>query len=115
VSDTPLYDETLSDLLLRARTEAQVRIAEAQTWAKREVEAAQQRADRVEQDYLAHRALLTEEINERVRATRVESNQEPETERTEHDAPPIPSMEELLQPSPGITRFLDSLLGAPER
>lgn len=115
MSDTPLYDETLSDLLLRVRTEAQLRLAEVETWAKQEVEAAQQRADRVERDYLARRALLTQEINEQVRASRVESDREPETERTEHDAPPVPSMKELLQPSPGITRFLDSLLGAPER
>jgi hypothetical protein len=126
VSDTPLYDATLSDLLLRARTEAQERVAEAQTWAHRQAEAAQKRADEVERDYHLKRAQLTQEIEERVRAALVETapplpalrldlDEEFEPERTEQDAPPIPSMEELLRPTPGITRFLDSLLGAPER
>ena len=129
MTDTPLYDATLSDLLLRARTEAQERIAEAQTWAHRQAEAAQQRADEVARDYHLKRAQLTQEIEERVRATLVETapplrplrveldaaEPEVELERTEQDAPPIPSMAELLRPSPGITRFLDSLLGSPER
>jgi hypothetical protein len=124
VSDTPLYDATLSDQLLRARTEAQARVAEAQTWAHRQAQAAQQRADQVERDYLEKRAQLTREIEERVRATlvetapplpalRVDVEDEPAPEPTEQDAPPIPSMADLLRPSPGVTRFLDALLGAP--
>lgn len=131
MSNTPLYDATLSDQLLRARVEAQAKVAEAQSWAHRQAEAAQKRADQVEREYHLKRALLTQEIEERVRATLVETapplpalrveldeeshDEQAQPERTEQDAPPIPTMEELLRPTPGVTRFLDSLLGAPER
>jgi hypothetical protein len=126
VSDTPLYDATLSDHLTRTRNEAQALVAEAQTWALRQAEAAHQRADAAEREFALRTAQLAQQIEERVRATlvetapplrplRVDLDEEPALEPTELDAPPIPSMEDLLRPSPGVTRFLDALLGAPER
>lgn len=130
MTDTPLYDATLSDQLLRARLEAQAQVSEARSWALKQAASAQLRADEAKRDYDLKRAELTAQIEERSRATLVHvAPPQPEQcldlavepgagheapERTELDAPPIPSMAELLLPTPGITRFLDALLGAPE-
>lgn len=112
--DTPLYDATLSDVLQRARLR---------------VEQAERRADLAEREARVRQALVADEVEERVRTAladaapplpplRTEQDEpadEPLSEAGEREAPPVPSMAELLRPTPGVTRFLDSLLGAPER
>ncbi len=91
MTDTPLFDATLSDHLLRTRREAEARIAEVEREAAARVAAAELRASQAE-----HRQAVWAE---------------PEEAPVERDAPPVPSMEELMRPMPGINRFLDSLLG----
>ncbi|MFN2539437.1 MAG: hypothetical protein ABR549_14980 [Mycobacteriales bacterium] len=87
MSDTPLYQQTLSDLLQAGRSgveRAQAKAAEKQFRAEHAVP-----QDRVRSDSLAGPA-------------------EPEVEP---EVPPVPSMSELMTPTPGVTRFLDALLG----
>ncbi|MCW2599395.1 MAG: hypothetical protein JWM02_1224 [Frankiales bacterium] len=110
MSDTPLYAATLSDLLLRARREADRRVA-----------LAEKRADLADREARVRRALVEDTVEEQVRAAlvlgapplptlRAVVDEEP----TEREAPPVPSMEELLRPTPGVTRFLDALLGVQD-
>lgn len=131
MSDTPLYDATLSDLLRDARrsvelAELRVRAAEerarqAQHEAARVVAEAHARADRAVREERFRRTLLVEEAEERVRRELADvpalpSLREPveAAEAPEAETPPVPSMIDLLQPSPGVTRFLDALLGPSE-
>jgi hypothetical protein len=122
VSDTPVFDQTLSDVLLRARREveaAQARCAEAE-----------QRAAHAERAARVRRALVSDEVEERVRAGLAHAapplpDLQPPGERSrdespdDHDelddltTPTVPSMAELLRSSAGGDRFFDSLLGAP--
>jgi hypothetical protein len=110
VSDTPLYDATLSDLLQQARREADRRVA-----------LAEERATTAEREARVRRALEAREIEERVRVALASDapplpalRTYPAEEPLDREAPPVPSMDELLRPTPGVTRFLDSLVGGPE-
>ena len=119
VSNSPvMYDETLSDVLQRART----RVAEVERRADERVALAEERAVNVEREAQARQAHVEREVEEQVRAAlalsapplqalRVDLDEEP----FEREAPPVPSMAELLRPTPGVTRFLDSLYGEPDR
>jgi hypothetical protein len=147
VTDSPLFEQTLSDLLLgarngvaraearaalsarraaeqadEARQQARVEVARAQHQAARTVAEAHARADHAVRQERLRRALLIEEAEERVRQALVAVPPLPALtgrlaqvdgplEEEEPEAPPVPSMAELLKPSPGVTRFLDSLLG----
>ena len=136
MSDTPLYDATLSDLLLRARRDverargqaqqaqesARAEIMRAQEAAARRVAEAHARADAAVRQERVRRALLAEEAEERVRQSLADVPPLPPLSapadlplgtaaEEEPVAPPVPSMQELLAPSPGVTRFLDALLG----
>jgi hypothetical protein len=92
-----LYDETLSDLLLRSRREAEAAVAAA-------LVAAEQRADEAER-----RAALAER-EARVRTALLADEPEPPADPGPV-APPLPSAQELFRTNPGVGRFLDSLLG----
>jgi hypothetical protein len=119
MTSTPLYDATLGEVLQRARE----RVAQVEQDAAARVAQAEQRALNAERQARVRQALVAEEVEERVRAALAldapplpalqADGDEPEPE--EREAPPVPSMEELMRPTPGITRFLDALLGAPER
>jgi hypothetical protein len=159
VTDAPLFEQTLSDLLLGARKGVQRAEARAALAARRAAEQADEvrqqarveviRAERraaesvlrAQQDASAQvaearrdaeqlvrqerirRALLAEQVEEQVRSTlvavpplppltgRVGEPVDGPEEEIEPEAPPVPSMAELLKPSPGVTRFLDALLG----
>lgn len=116
--DTPLYGETLADLLQRARLRAERAEARA--------DQAERRAELAERQARVRQALVADEVEERVRTgladaapplpvLRTEQDEpadEPLADAAEREAPPVPSMAELLRPSPGVTRFLDSLLGS---
>lgn len=133
LTDTPLYGATLSDLLQRARDEAELvraRCALAERAAGERIAEAECRAEVAERAAQAGRALLAEQVEERVRAALAldapplpvlaDDVEEPGHfldgfELPERVAPPVPSMAELLQSSPGVGRFLDAMLGAPER
>ena len=122
MTDTPLFDQTLSDLLLVARQQAQKEVFRHQHIAARQVAEAHARADRLVREERLRRLFLAEEAEERVRASlvavpplpplvgRVASADGP-AEEVERDAPPVPPMAELMRPTPGVTRFLDALLG----
>jgi hypothetical protein len=134
VSETPLYDQTLSDALLRARREgelARIRGAQAEQDALRKVAAAEQaaaarvaaaeaRAAQAERAARVRRALITDEVEDQVRhalasdAPPLPELRQAEEPEPEPEPPPIPSMAELMRPHPGVNRFLDSLLGAPD-
>lgn len=147
MTDTPLFDATLSDLLLgarrgveraeaqaalaarraaeqaaEARQQARIEVMRAQHIAARTVAEAHARADRAVRQERVRRAFLGEEAEERVRLALVDVPPLPELagrtisldgplEEAEPEAPPVPSMADLLKPSPGVTRFLDTLLG----
>lgn len=119
MSDTPVFDQTLSDVLLRARREveaARARCAEAE-----------QRAAHAERAARVRRALVSDEVEERVRAGLAHAapplpDLQPPGERSRDESPDelddlttptVPSMAELLRSSAGGDRFFDSLLGAP--
>ena len=122
MTDTPLYDATLSDQLLRARREGELaRGALAERAAAQQVAAigrlADERVAKAEQ-----RAAEAERLAQQVRTTLAFSApplpvlrvEDPDEEPLEREAPAVPTMEELMRPMPGITRFLDSLLGVQE-
>lgn len=118
MSDTPVFDQTLSDVLLRARREveaAQARCAEAE-----------QRAAQAERAARVRQALVSDEVEERVRAGLAHAapplpdlqppgagSQGDQDEQDDLTTPAVPSMAELLRSSAGGDRFFDSLLGAP--
>jgi hypothetical protein len=154
----PLYDQTLSDLLLSARRGAEraearaalaarraaeredevrqqaaleiarvhrlavARAAEVERKAALHVDAVRRQADHDARQERVRRAIVAELAEERVRhaladvpplpalAGRTVAVDGP-VEEVEPEAPPVPSMAELLKPSPGVTRFLDTLLG----
>ncbi len=83
---TPIYDATLSDLLLQAR---------------RRVEAAElgRRQERV------RHAVALQAIEARLRAEVVD------TDEPVRPAPPVPSMSELMAPTRSNDAFFDALLG----
>jgi len=121
-SGTPLYEQTLSDLLLVARQQAQKEVFRHQHAAARQVAEAHARADRLVREERLRRVFLAEEVEERVRASlaaapplpplvgRLASVDAP-VEEVEREAPPVPPLAELMRPTPGVTRFLDALLG----
>ena len=132
MSESPLYDATLSDLLARARegvVRAEQRAAEAQRQAQadvfraqhaaaRQVAEAHARADAAVREERVRRAFLAQEVEERVRRSLVDvpplpplSGPAPAVAEDPVEVPPVPSMDELLAPSPGVSRFLDALLG----
>lgn len=150
MSDTPLYDETLSDLLQRARHEAEVararwtlaertaaeraaqaehdarlKVAEVERIAAQRIAEAERRAAHAQREARVRQGLVADEVEQRVRMALAEAapplpplqvHPSEAEEPLEREAPPIPTMDELMRPSPGITRFLDSLLGPdPER
>lgn len=136
---TPLYEQTLSDLLLqarrgvqraearaeRARREAHEQVMRSQHQAALAVAQAHARADRAIREERVRRALLADQIEAEVRHAlvdvpplpplvgRVATPDGPPVE-VEQEAPPVPSMAELMRPTPGVTRFLDALLGPPQ-
>lgn len=99
MSDTPLYDLTLSDVLHRARREADERVAEAERRAAQ----AEQRTVLAEQRAGVRAAIAQAAVEAATTGDRQEA--------PERSAPQVPSMADLLLPSPGVNRFLDSLLG----
>jgi hypothetical protein len=99
VTDTPIFDQTLSEVLLRARLEveaAQARCVEAE-----------RRVAHAERQARVRQALVSDAVEERVRAD------EPDDENDGVTTPTVPSMSDLLRTSTGVDRFFDSLLGAP--
>jgi hypothetical protein len=129
VTATPLYDATLSDLLLRSRLNAAAaehaaaaRVAEVERAAAERVAAAERRAALAEREARVRHAVVADQVEERVRAALAldapplpELADRDDLELPERVAPPVPSMQELLRPSPGVNRFFDALLGAAER
>lgn len=138
-TDTPLYAATLSDMLASARDRAdrfERRAAEAERRAAEVVAKVQAQLARAERLAEVRQALVSdqltgqvaEQVAEQVR-TRLALNppplpeledrttdqfSEPHPGELEREAPPVPSVAELLLPSPGVTRFLDALLGPTE-
>jgi hypothetical protein len=131
VSDSPLFDETLSDLLASARKgveRAEARAADARAQARdqvvrsqhqaaRAVAEAHARADLAVREERVRRAFLAQEVEAQVRQSLADVPPLPPlagpvaTEEVEPEAPPVPTMSELMRPSAGVTRFLDTLLG----
>jgi len=120
MTDTPLYDVTLGDLLARARRDVQ-RADEAARQAQEEVRRVQHQAARqvAEAHARADAAVRLERVRveEEVRRSLVDVPALPVLRGFDDDeveAPPVPPMSDLLGPSPGVTRFLDALLGSSE-
>ncbi len=135
LTDTPLYAATLSDALSSARdrvdraqqraaeaerraadvvAKVQAQLAQAERVAKvRQALLADQVADKVEEQVLTRLALGPPSLPE-LEDGMTEQLSEPYPTELEREAPPVPSMAELLLPSPGVTRFLDALLGPTE-
>ena len=145
MSDTPLYDATLSEVLQKARREAELararstlaerraaeraaraerdarlKVAEVERLAARRIAEAEQRAEHAQREARVRQGLVADEVEQRVRMALAEAapplpplhiDLSDGEEPLEREAPPIPTMDELMRPSPGITRFLDSLLG----
>ena len=158
MTSEPLYEQTLSDLLLSARRGAEraearaalaarraveresevrqqaaieisraqrlavVRAAEAERKAMLQVEELRRQAEHEARQERIRRAIVAELAEERVRNALADVPPLPPlagrtiavdgpVEEIEPEAPPVPSMAELLKPSPGVTRFLDTLLG----
>jgi hypothetical protein len=159
VKDAPLFEQTLSDLLLgarkgvqraearaalaarraaeqadevrqqahvevvRAERSATERVLRAQRDAAAQVAEARREAEQQVREERVRRALLAEQVEEQVRSAlvavpplppltgRVGEPVDGPQDEFEPEAPPVPSMAELLKPSPGVTRFLDTLLG----
>lgn len=136
MSDSPLFDETLSDLLAQARRgveRAEARAAEARAKARDQVVRSQHqaalavaeahaRADLAVREERVRRTLIAQEVEAQVRQSLADVPPLPElagrvatadgqTEEVEPEAPPVPAMSELMRPSAGVTRFLDALLG----
>ena len=127
-SDTPLYDETLSDVLLRVRRQAEAR-AQAGVEAVRATAAAQvaqARADAERARLAAERAVVEAEQARRVAGvrralradgvaaeaeTREPAAMELEPKEDAPQAPPVPSMADLMEPGRGAGVFFDALLG----
>jgi hypothetical protein len=100
VSEPPVYLETLhfQESLGRLVVRADAEPGRPQARAEREAR--------------VRRVLVARATEDRVRAALLQdasTEGEPEAPDTERVAPPVPSMEELLRPSPGVVRFLDSL------
>lgn len=136
MTGTPLYEQTLSDLLEaarhgvaraearaeQAREDARNKVVETQHIAARQIAEAHARADRAVREERVRRTFLAQEIEAEVRqalvsvpplpklAGRVATADGP-VEDVEPEAPPVPPMSELMRPTPGVTRFLDALLG----
>ena len=117
MTDTPLYEATLADLLARARRDveradlaarqAQAEVLRVQHAAARQVAEAHARADAAVR---AERVRVEEEV----RRALVDVPALPPLSGVDEEhveAPPVPPMSELLGPSPGVSRFLDALLG----
>jgi hypothetical protein len=118
VTDTPIFDQTLSEVLLRARLEveaAQARCVEAE-----------RRVAHAERQARVRQALVSDAVEERVRAglahaapplpalrSVTDQADEPDDENDGVTTPTVPSMSDLLRTSTGVDRFFDSLLGAP--
>ena len=120
MTDTPLYEATLADLLARARRDveaarhaqeqARAEVSRAQHAAARQVAEAHARADAAVR---AERA-RAEQAEEAVRQALADVPALPPLTGLDEepgDAPPVPSLAELLAPSPGVDRFFDALLG----
>jgi ribonuclease Y len=105
-------------VLAAAQRTAAQRVAEAQHVAARRLAEAERSAALLERQERVRRALIVEEVEDRVRAELaldapplVALPSSPASEADDVTAPPVPSMADLLRPSPGVTRFLDTLLG----
>lgn len=107
MSDTPLFDATLSDVLARARREADARVAEAEAETDRLRRQSQVRAaivrDQVEDAVRAELALAAPPLID-LRSVALEED-EPST------APPIPAFHELRTSGARLDAFFDSLIG----
>lgn len=118
MSETPLFDATLADVLARARRGAERRVEQAERAAAARVEAAERRAAAAEREYRVRQAVLEEQAEHRRQDSlrrnaelRLDLDEEP----LDRSAPEVPSVADLMVATPGITHFLDSLLGPAER
>jgi hypothetical protein len=101
VSDTPLFDATLSDVLARAR---------------HEVAAAAAEVDRLRREAQVRTAIVRDQVEEAVRAELASAappliELTPAVEEDEPVAPPIPAFDTLRTSGARIDAFFDSLIG----
>ncbi len=121
VSDTPLYDATLSDVLARAQREADARAAEAVRHAQLQAMQAEQEltmiraeVDRLRREAQVRAAFVRDEVEDAVRAelaTAAPPLLDLSLGEDEPEAPPIPSFESLRTSSKRLDAFFDSLIG----
>ncbi len=106
MSDTPLFDATLSDVLAQARREADARVADALA-----------EVDRLRRERQVRAVILRDQVEEAVRAE-LAAAAPPlidlrlvEEEDAGPVAPPIPAFDELRTSGARINAFFDSLIG----
>lgn len=124
MSDTPLFDATLSDVLARVRREADARVAPTAeavrtaqlqaVQAELELRAVRAELDRLRREAEVRAALVRDEVEDAVRAELASaapplSDLQPEED--EPVAPPIPSFDSLRTSSKRLDAFFDSLIG----
>lgn len=112
VSDTPIFDATLSDVLARVRREADARVALATAEVDRLRREAQVRAsvlrDQVEEAVRAELASAAPPLLDLDGAAPLDRDATVEGEPV---APPIPAFHELRTSGTRIDAFFDSLIG----
>ena len=133
MSDTPLFEATLSDVLARVRREAEARVApttdavrEAQLQAVRaeqraqaleaQLRAAAVEVDRLRRESQVRAAIVRDQVEDAVRAELASAappliDLSPVEEDAGPVAPPIPAFDTLRTSGARIDAFFDSLIG----
>jgi hypothetical protein len=124
VSDTPLYDATLSDVLARVRWEADARVAPTAEavraaqlqamQAEQELRVLRAELDRLRREAQVRAAFVRDEVEDAVRAELVAAAPpllDLSPDEDEPLAPPIPSFDSLRTSSKRLDAFFDSLIG----
>lgn len=138
MSPSPLFDQTLSDVLLHGRRDAERRLAAAAgrvEAADARARAAERRASIASREARVRVALLADAAEDRVRtalalgapplpvlasAAETAVTEPPVAEPVVAEpvdadpvVPPVPTAAEVFRPNPGVARFLDAMLAPP--